>query len=130
LSISIGRKPQTAKKPAVDRDQALLITSSVPVEKGFHFYSDIRKPVGIFATSIFEFADQLKNVDLKSLEFHNQRNDFTKWLREVIRDDWLAAQFEKLQTLKLSGEKLRAKAVEVTDRRCKELTAALSSLRR
>jgi Asp-tRNA(Asn)/Glu-tRNA(Gln) amidotransferase C subunit len=91
---------------------------------------DIKKPLGTFATSIFEFADQLKKVDLKSLEFHNQRNDFAKWLREVIRDDWLAAEFEKLQTLKLSGERLRAKAVEVTDKRCKELAAALKSLSR
>jgi len=130
LSVSMVRKPQTTKKRGVDRDQALLITSSVPVEKGFHFYTDIRKPIGMFATSIFEFADQLKNVDIKSLEFHNQRSDFAKWLREVIRDDWLATEFEKLQTVKLSGEKLRARAVEVTDKRCKELTAALSSLHR
>ncbi len=59
-----------------------------------------------------------------------QRNDFAKWLREVIRDDWLATQFEKLQGLKLSGEKLRAKVIEVTDKRIKELTSALSSIGR
>gem|GEM_PF-1976185 len=128
LSFST-RRQREGKKTAVDRDRALLITSSVPVEKSFHFFTDVRKPVGMFATSIFEFADQLKNVDARSIEFHIQRNDFTKWLREVVRDDWLAAQFEKLQQLKLTGEKLRAKVVEVTDGRCRELTAALSGIR-
>jgi hypothetical protein len=127
-SISLSRKPKRAKKDVVDRDKALLITSSVPVEKAFHFFTDLRKPVGIFATSIFEFADELKKVDLKSLEFHMQRNDFSKWLREVIRDDWLANEFERLQALKLSGEKLRGRVAETTEKRCKELAEMLKSL--
>jgi hypothetical protein len=130
LSISSSRKPRTTKKSAVDRDKALLITSSVPVEKGFHFFTDIRNPVGIFATSIFEFADELKKVDLKSLEFHTQRNDFSKWLREVVRDDWLAKEFEKLEVLKLTGDKLRARAVEITEKRCKEMAEVLKGLSR
>lgn len=127
-SISLSRKPKRAKKDIVDRDKALLITSSVPVEKAFHFFTDLRKPVGIFATSIFEFADELKKVDLKSLEFHMQRNDFSKWLREVVRDDWLANEFEGLQGLKLSGEKLRARVADTTEKRCKELAEMLKGL--
>jgi hypothetical protein len=127
-SISLSRKPKKAKKDVVDRDKALLITSSVPVEKAFHFFTDLRKPLGIFATSIFEFADELKKVDLKSLEFHMQRNDFSKWLREVIRDDWLANEFDGLQGLKLSGEKLRGRVAETTEKRCKELAEMLKSL--
>jgi alpha-amylase len=127
-SISLSRKPKRAKKDIVDRDKALLITSSVPVEKAFHFFTDLRKPLGIFATSIFEFADELKKVDLKSLEFHMQRNDFSKWLREVIRDDWLANEFEGLQGLKLSGEKLRARVADTAEKRCKELAEMLKGL--
>ena len=127
-SISLSRKAKKAKKDVVDRDKALLITSSVPVEKAFHFFSDLRKPLGIFATSIFEFADELKKVDLKSLEFHMQRNDFSKWLREVVRDDWLASEFERLQGFKLSGEKLRARVAYITEKRCKELAEILKGL--
>src|SRR5208337_1999416 len=117
-----------AKKPSVDRDKALLITSSVPGEKGFHFYTNVEKPTGMFATSIFDFLEQLKKVDVKSLEFHLKRNDFQKWLREVIRDDWLAEEFEKLKALDLSADRLRIRLVEITEERCKQLSDALKHL--
>ncbi len=129
----MSRNPQTrrrgnAKKPSVDRDKALLITSSVPGEKGFHFFTNVEKPTGMFATSIFDFLEQLKKVDVKSLEFHLKRNDFQKWLREVIRDDWLAEEFEKLKALDLSADRLRIRLVEITDERCKQLSDALKHL--
>jgi hypothetical protein len=100
----------------------------VPTEKGFHFFTDLQKQTGIYATSIFDFLEQLKKVDLKSLEFHLKRNDFQKWLREVIRDDWLADEFEKLKTLDLSADKLRKRLVEITEERCKQLSDALKHL--
>lgn len=127
-AISSSRKARSVKKGVIDRDKALLITSSVPVEKGFHFFTDLRKPTGAFATSIFEFADQLKKVDLKSIEFHVQRNDFSKWLKEVIRDDWLGNEFGRLQEMKLTGDRLRSKVVDMTEKRCRELAEALKSL--
>ena len=82
----------------------------------------------MFATSIFDFAEQLKNVDLKSLEFHLKRGDFSKWLKDVIRDDALSAEFEKLGSLALKGEKLRTRLVDLVDKRCKELAKALKTL--
>lgn len=106
----------------------MLITSSVPGEKGFHFFTNVEKPTGMFATSIFDFLEQLKKVDVKSLEFHLKRNDFQKWLREVIRDDWLAEEFEKLKALDLSADRLRIRLVEITDERCKQLSDALKHL--
>jgi len=116
------------KKAPIDRDKALLITSSVPGEKGFHFFTDLEKPTGIFATSLFDFLEQLKTVDLESLEFHLKRSDFQKWLREIIRDDWLADQFERLRALDLAAEKLRARLVDLTEERCKQLSDELKHL--
>jgi hypothetical protein len=112
----------------LDRDKALLITSSVPVEKAFHFFTDIRKPTGVFSTSIFEFADQLGKVDVRSLEFHLKRNDFTKWLRGVVKDEALANEFEKLQRVEMTGEKLRGRLVAVTEKRCRELADAVKAI--
>jgi alpha-amylase len=123
-----SRKARGVKKGVVDRDKALLMTSSVPADKGFHFFTDFYKPTGMFATSVFEFADQLKKVDLRSIEFHVQRNDFSKWLKEVIRDDWLANEFGKLQGMKSTGDKLRSKVVSITEKRCRELSEALKSI--
>ncbi len=122
------RKRGKVKKAPIDRDKALLITSSVPGEKGFHFFTDLEKPTGIFATSLFDFLEQLKTVDLESLEFHLKRSDFQKWLREIIRDDWLADQFERLRALDLAAEKLRARLVDLTEERCKQLSDELKHL--
>ena len=130
MSTSQAHKSRKAKKSPIDRDKALLITSSVPAEKGFHFFTDIQKPTGILATSIFDFLEQLRKVDLKSLEFHFKRNDFSKWLREVVRDDWLANEFEKLHAVELSADRLRSRLVEVTEERCKELAEAMKRLNR
>jgi hypothetical protein len=98
------------------------------VEKAFHFFTDLHKPTSMFATSIFDFAEQLKKVDLKSLEFHTKRGDFSKWLEEVIKDETLSRDFEKLRSLGLEGEKLRGRLVGIVDKRCKELARALKSL--
>ena len=115
-------------KAPLDRDKALLITSSVPVEKGFRFFTDLHKPTGVFATSIFDFAEQLKKVELKSLEFHMKRSDFSNWLNDVIKDDALSREFEQLRSLGLAGEKLRTRLVGLVDKRCKELATALKTL--
>jgi Asp-tRNA(Asn)/Glu-tRNA(Gln) amidotransferase C subunit len=126
--ISFSGQAKSGKKKKLDRDNALLITSSVPVEKGFHFFTAPGKPTGQFATSIFEFLEAVKKVDLKSVEFHLKRNDFSKWLRDVIKDDTLASELEKLRTLELSGEKLRDRIVEMIEVRCKELAEVLRRL--
>jgi hypothetical protein len=126
--MSPPRAGRKTKPLPVDRDKALLITSSVPVEKGFHFFTDLDKPTGMLATSIFDFAEQLKKVDLKSLEFHTKRGDFSKWLKEVIKDEALSGEFEKLRSIGLKGEKLRGRLVGLVDKRCKELANALKSL--
>jgi hypothetical protein len=109
----------------MDMDKALCITSSVPVEKRFHFFTDLDKPTGIDATSIFDFLDTLRKVDLESVEFHLERDDFSRWLREVVGDNSLADDFEKQHALGLSGEKIRSNLVEITERRCKEMNDAL-----
>jgi hypothetical protein len=82
----------------------------------------------VFATSIFDFAEQLKKVELKSLEFHMKRGDFSNWLNDVIKDDALSREFEQLRSLGLAGEKLRTRLVGLVDKRCKELATALKTL--
>ena len=98
------------------------------MEKGFQFFTDLAKPTALFTTSIFDFAGQLKKVDLKSLESHMKRDDFSKWLKDVIKDDTLSGEFEKLRSLGLGGEKLRTRLVGLVDKRCKELARALKAL--
>jgi len=124
-AISQSRKNRRTKKASMHMDKGLRITSSVPVEKRFHFYTDLNKPTGIYATSIFDFLDTLKKVDLESLKFHFERNDFSRWLREVVGDNSLADDFEKQHVLDLSGEKIRSNLVEITEKRCEDMSNTL-----
>jgi Asp-tRNA(Asn)/Glu-tRNA(Gln) amidotransferase C subunit len=117
-----SRKGRRAKKNTQDPQ---VISLSVPEEKRFQFFTDLNKPTGIYATSIYDFLDTLKKVDLESLEFHVERNDFSRWLREVVGDNSLADDFEKQHALDMSGEKIRSNLVEITEKRCKEMSNAL-----
>jgi hypothetical protein len=125
--LPIRAFPPTARMLTLDRESALRIASSVPSEKGFHFFTEIGSNTGTIATSIFDFTDQLKKVDLKSLEFHARRNDFSRWLEEVIQDDMLASEFEKTQARGLMGEKLRDRLANLAAKRSKELTSVLKN---
>ena len=113
----------------LDREKLMHITTTVPIERAFHFFADLKKPLGMYAASIFDFADKLKRVDMQSIEFHLRRNDFSNWLNEVVHDEWLASEFEKVRKLPVSGENLRARLVELTDKRVKELRDGLKELR-
>lgn len=95
---------------------------SVPVEKGFHFFTDLNEPTGICATSMADFVDDLKKVDLNSIEFHFERNDFSRWLREVVRDNSLADDLDRVHGAGLSGEEIRSSLVELTQKRYSQST--------
>ncbi len=124
---SSTRTSKKARTVLVDREKALLITSSVSMEKAFHFFTDVGRPAGVSATSIFDFADDLKRIDFASIEFHQERGDFSNWLRDVIGDNELADEFGSVQTSELSGEPLRSRLVEITDKRCRALANALKA---
>lgn len=79
----------------------------VPREKAFYFFTSLGNYTGESATSLKEFADKVKLVNIKSLEFHLSRRDFEKWATEVLEDKDLAAKMVRLQTIGLTGELLR-----------------------
>ena len=82
--------------------------SSVPFEKGFHFYTEPGKYTGITAISIDEFAEKLNTVPIESVEFHFQHQDYQKWLKDVFSDDILAGRIDEIkETEETSGDNLR-----------------------
>lgn len=122
--ISRSRNWPRTKKGAPSTNDASVIQFSVPMEKGFHFFNGFSQPTGVYATSMIDFLDQLKKVDLKSVQFHSDRNDFSRWLREVVNDSSLAGDFDGLHAVELSGEDVRSRLVELTEKRCRELADA------
>jgi len=113
--VTIGFLPEKAKK----------IVSSVPSEKCFHFYTGVGpdKFTKISACNLSDFRENVKKVDVKSLEFHVPRGDIEKWVKDVLGDKELAEEIERIRRLKFAGELLRTRILEVIDFRIKQLTS-------
>lgn len=62
----------------------------VPYQEGFRFSTGIGNYTGQVATSLEDFTEMLRTVDLKSIDFHMERHDFEKWIRDVFGDERLA----------------------------------------
>lgn len=88
----------------------------------FHFFTSIGNFTGTIAASLEDFLKEIRNVDVKSLEFHLQRRDFEKWIIDVLRDAKLAGEIQNLRNQKLTAEALRNSLYNIVSRRYKELT--------
>lgn len=106
--------------PEVDTKKAAQILAYLPIEKSFHFYSDIGKPLNIHASSLQDFCDKILKVDINSIEFHINRGDFEAWFTG-LGDIELAKKTLIIRERKLFGEDLRKKLHEAVKNRCEEL---------
>ena len=100
---------------------ARRILRSYTVEKGFTFSYEFARPTDLTVHSLDEFFSALKNVDASSLEFHNERGDFERWIRHVVGDSTLADKLREIANQRLNGEVLRKKTLNVVEQRTKEL---------
>lgn len=107
-----------------DRGRAIIREfEPVPENKAFYFYLGEYRPAGPVARSLREFYDSVKTIDSASLEFHVQRGDFEKWIREVLGDEELASEITELRSAGLSGDSLRDKLCKSVGRNYKILSA-------
>jgi len=90
-------------------EQTVSQEKMVSPEKGFHFYEEIAKPTGKVATSLKDFTLKLKEIPVVSVEFHQKRGDFAKWIQNTFEDTILANAIERI---KASGEDLRKQLIE------------------
>ncbi len=84
---------------------------------GFYFYEDINKPLNQVAFDLQELKEKMRQVPVASLEFHQKRGDFARWIRNVFRDIQLAETVDKInktgddlkrELLKLFGNSKKA----------------------
>lgn len=106
--------------PEISKEKANEILAYLPVEKSFHFYADIGKPLNVYAASLQDFCDKIQKIDTCSLEFHVNRGDFEAWFAG-LGDSELARKLLLVREQKLSGEKLRTRVYEIVKNRCEEL---------
>lgn len=99
--------------------------AKLPDEKSFRFNTSLNNPTGMIARSLKEFINDLKKVNLSSIEFHKSRGDFSKWVSGSLKDNVLANNLKKLKNLK--GEKLRKRLIQTVESRYKALNKSLQS---
>ncbi|MCJ7561347.1 DUF5752 family protein [Candidatus Bathyarchaeota archaeon] len=114
------------KKATLTRETANKILRKVTVQEGFRFFRGIGDYTGKVAMSLEDFAVDLRTIDLRSIEFHFQRQDFEKWIRNVLGDEELAKSLSQIRR-ELQGEKLRNELIMVVTKRVEELKKRLTT---
>jgi hypothetical protein len=112
--------------PEIEKQKAGDILKYLPMEKSFHFYADIGKPLNVFATSLVDFCDKIEKVDSGSIEFHTRRGDFEAWFTS-LGDIELARKVLLTREQKISSEELRKKLHEIVRKRFEELAKIRNS---
>lgn len=120
MSPKIRSKERAKKRQNIEMTKhAVKILRNVDNANSFHFYENIGKPTGERAGSLLEFLNRISTVKLESLQFHLERKDFQKWIKETLNDSELAGRIENITPT--NDEKLRTKISEIVGQRIQEL---------
>jgi hypothetical protein len=106
--------------PEIDKEKASEILAYTPMEKSFHFYADVGKPLNVYATSLQDFLDKIQKIDISAVEFHTNRRDFETWF-STLGDSELARKMVIMKQNEFVGEELRETLYQTVKNRCDEL---------
>lgn len=109
----------TQKKMPMSNDMVQRITRRVPYQEGFRFSTGIGNYTGQVATTLEDFAEMLKTVDSKSIDFHMERRDFEKWVLGVFGDEQLAQMLNRRAVFQ--GENRRKELVMTVQNHLEDL---------
>ncbi len=82
----------------------LKTQEKVTPEWGFYFYEAFNKPLFEAAFNLEDLKKKIGKVPVASLEFHQNRGDFARWIRDVFKETQLADRIAKTTS---NGEDLR-----------------------
>jgi hypothetical protein len=121
------RGPITRLHPAMRRVPHIrhlykYLETPLPAGKRFWF-RDEHRGVGAEASSLFEFLQFIPTLPIESLEYHDRRQDFVRWVEGTLGDAELAARLRKLSNRQLKGEELRSALRQTVARHYDELNA-------
>lgn len=104
---------------------ASRILRTLSREKAFYFFTSIGNYTGESAASLRTFVDKIREMNLKSLEFHFYRGDFEKWIAEVLEDKELAEHIGTFRNSSPIGESLKNELYRILVRRYSKLKSML-----
>lgn len=108
LKFSLG--PQTF--PQMQRLYRYLEEKVAPPQQ-FYFHESQAPPAG----NLSDLIARMRVVDPAVVEFHFERGDLSRWIRDVLQDETLARWLDHLQTASLTGEALRLALLETLEQR-------------
>jgi hypothetical protein len=104
-----------------ERQIKVKVLDNVPREKAFYFFTSIGNYTGENASSLKEFREKIRSVDIKSLEFHFYRGDFERWIADVLEDKNLATEINRAKTLNYAGCAVRTVLESIIDKHYEKL---------
>jgi hypothetical protein len=114
-----------AKKKMLSNELVQRILRRVPYQEGFRFSRGIGDHTGQVATSLDDFVEMLRKVELKSIDFHMGRQDFEKWIRDILGDEELAKSINRRSVF--PGENGRKELVAMVTNRLNKLKKTLKT---
>ena len=76
--------------------------ADLPPERGFHFRTDHGR-TGVVATNLRQFLTAIQHCDPAVIRHHTRNGDFSRWVRDVLRDPGLASQLRHIEYSAASG---------------------------
>ena len=122
MSTHTHRTPDTQRLEL--NTKIIEILRTVPYEKGFHFYTAIGNFTKETATNLDSFEKKLQTVSADSVNFHLQRGDFQKWIKNTLGDDELAKRVNSI-SLTLPAKDQRKELLAIVQTRVAELKMEL-----
>ncbi|MDR2203792.1 MAG: hypothetical protein LBE76_05800 [Nitrososphaerota archaeon] len=104
----------------ITKENAKSIIAYAPHDKAFNFHTDTNEPLHIHAHSLYDFGNKITRVDLKSIEFHMNKDDFRTWF-DYLGAKELAKKTSIIKKKKIGGEQLRILLCTTVDQHCQEL---------
>lgn len=68
------------------------ILRTVPEENAFYFFTGIGQYTGSRASSLAEFLEYMRTIEIPTIEFHAPRGDFENWFLTTLGDANLARE--------------------------------------
>lgn len=115
-AISVGSRQK-------EKAENARILADVKPENAFIFSTGEGSFTGRSAQNLSGLCEELKTVDLRSVEFHLYRKDFENWIR-FLGDAALASQIAKIGDAPFDGERTRARLVDAIGKRIAHLLSS------
>ena len=116
----------TKKEIKINTELVKKILRTVPQNEAFYFFTDNGEYTGESANSLDNFCNKIRLMELKSVLFHFDRQDFEKWIKGTIGDAILADKIGKIKN-SVNREEIRTEIHRIVEQRLSQLKKLLAS---